>query len=196
MIALDILLLIMIIICIVYCWILNRRIQDLHNSRVEFARMIKEFDAAILKADRAISDMTTLSSKNGEQLTAIQDALKNGEHTHTELKMVTDVATNVAERLEKNISIARKLDKIAEMSNEANTDAETLKEAVETAEQVMSKDSEDIEQRTMSPDEAIALHHKNELEAALKRIVQGSFETTNLNQAGYYDTLRRISARK
>ena len=61
MIFLDILLFIMIVICVVYCWMLNRRIQDLQNSRGEFARMIKELNVSIVKAETNVNEMSELS---------------------------------------------------------------------------------------------------------------------------------------
>ncbi|MEY3196975.1 MAG: hypothetical protein RLZZ59_343, partial [Pseudomonadota bacterium] len=73
MLALDVLLLLLIVVCIVYCWILNQRIRDLHNSRVEFARMIKEFDAAVVKAEKCISELATMSSATTMEIRAATD---------------------------------------------------------------------------------------------------------------------------
>lgn len=203
MIALDILLLLMIVVCIVYCWILNRRIQDLHNSRVEFARMIKEFDAAIVKADKASTEMQNLSSSNNEQISHIQDILKNSTNMFHELSMVTDVAKNLSERLEKNITIARKLERMLDTMNERMNDNNDTRAPHHSSSDNIFEDEEildsEVEQRTLSPDEALALHHKNELQYALERIVKGGdgiLESNHLNQSGYFNTLKKVSTRK
>lgn len=214
MIALDVLLLIMITVCIVYCWILNRRIQDLHNSRVEFARMIKEFDAAIVKADKASTEMRELSSVNHNQITAVQEVLKNGENTYQELSVITDMGKNIADRLENSISKARKLERIfVESTNEQIDIVDTKKQANNDIKDVRMDHSSNIfddsdndgilqssiDQRTMSPDEALALHHKNELKYALQRIArggEGTLESNHLNQSGYFDTLKKVNTRK
>ena len=68
MIILDILLLVMTVICVVYCWTLNRRIQDLQNSRIEFARMIKELNASIIKAEHNVNEMSELSKITSSEI--------------------------------------------------------------------------------------------------------------------------------
>jgi len=201
MIALDVLLLIMIIVCVAYCWMLNRRIQDLHNSRVEFARMIKEFDAAIIKADKAIVDMSSLSSVSSEQIQSAQAIATHAERICTELNMISDMGTTIAERLEKNITAARKFER-QEMSTESsNAEQKSSQKDELNAINTRSSDREveqaSYTQNDIGEDEALALHHKNELEAVLKRIVTNkNFEPANLSQASYYDTLRKISVRK
>lgn len=202
MIALDILLLLMIIVCIVYCWILNRRIQDLHNSRVEFARMIKEFDAAIVKADKAITEMQNLSSINNEQIIQAQDVLKNATNMYHELSMITDVGKNISERLEKNITIARKFERMLDKMNERISDNDAKAHHHSSHDNIFEDEEildSEVEQRTLSPDEALALHHKNELQYALQRIVKGGegpLESNHLNQSGYFNTLKKVSTRK
>lgn len=76
MIILDILLLIMTVICVVYCWMLNRRIQDLQNSRIEFARMIKELNASIVKAENNVSEMSELSNVTSAEIKAVINEAK------------------------------------------------------------------------------------------------------------------------
>jgi len=82
MILLDILLLIMITICIGYCYILNKRIRNLHNSRVEFARMIKELNISIVKAENNINRMSELSKVTSAE---IQSSVNEAQSLSTEL---------------------------------------------------------------------------------------------------------------
>jgi hypothetical protein len=203
MLALDVLLLVMIAICVAYCFILNKRIQDLHNSRVEFARMIKEFDAAIVKADKAIVSMTALGKNTSEQTHVIQELLKESERTCTELNMFSGLGGKVAERLEKTIDEARKLEKM-----DIFTSGFSRNEKHAIAPKSQSKTSSESKEGTdrdfvqehdigSNDEEELTLHHKNELENILKRIVTDiDHEPTQTSYTGYWDTLRKVSGRK
>ena len=200
MIALDLLLLVMIGVCIAYCWILNRRIHELHNSRVEFARMIKEFDAAVVKADKAIVEMTALGKANTDQAQALQDATKEAERASAELSMISEMGTSVAERLENNIKAARTIERVGPTPSARYAINETM-DAVDT---VTTKSNEPLNENNVydlnleqSSNDELNIQHKNELEAALRRIVTNrNIEPNNLTQSDYYDTLRRVNTRK
>ncbi|MES2214814.1 MAG: DUF6468 domain-containing protein [Pseudomonadota bacterium] len=219
MLALDVLLLVMIGVCVAYCWVLNKRIQDLHNSRVEFARMIKEFDVAVVKADKAIAEMSILGKETGAQMQVIQKSLKESERTYTELHMASELGNKIAERLERNITEARSFEKIdafrGNQSDKQRYDKEDQGQSTsedrehlryerrdESRDQIRDQQrgkqrDDDYLQESVADDKALSLQHKNELENILKRIVTNTKqEAATLTQNDYYDTLRRISARK
>jgi SMC interacting uncharacterized protein involved in chromosome segregation len=89
MLLLDILLILMISICIIYCWILNRRIEELQNSRIEFARTIKELNFSIDKAASSVGELERLAHDTEKNLKNASDETAG---LLQELCIVNDIA--------------------------------------------------------------------------------------------------------
>jgi hypothetical protein len=196
MLALDVLLLLMISICIAYCWILNQRIRDLHNSRIEFARMIKEFDSAIVKAEHCIDDLSTLGRTASDQ---VRKASDTAEEVIEELKTIYTIGDKVGTKLESSIMEARKQQKAIENGYK------TKKQQYQTEDEYIDENSEEsgviFEDQTINfakkeyTDDGEIPEHRNLLERVLNKITTHKHKGT-VDQASYYDSLRKVSARK
>ena len=196
MLALDVLLLVMIAVCIVYCWILNQRISDLHNSRVEFARMIKEFDAAVVKAEVCISELSSLSIKATDN---VREASSEANSITQELKTIFEIGNNIADKLESHISEARtQLDALASMPVPKSRKKKEVAKAIPTSKEDLFQYSQDeegmIESLGYREDEMLP-EHKSLLETVLNKISTHKHKGT-VDQSSYYDSLRKLSVRK
>lgn len=109
----DLLLVVLISVCIFYCYILSRRIEELQSSKEEFRRIIKYFDAAIAKADDSIGELSKLSTTATDK---ISTAIEKAETLASDLNFVNEVGTNIAEKLEKTMTKARSKTKAIEAS--------------------------------------------------------------------------------
>ena len=105
MIFLDFLLLIMIIICVGYCWMLSKRIQDLQNSRVEFARMIKELNVSIIKAENNVNEMSRLSQVTSNE---IKSVVEEANEISKELSSLSEFAVELINKLYNQIQTTEK----------------------------------------------------------------------------------------
>lgn len=195
MIALDVLLLCMIAVCIIYCWVLNQRIRDLHNSRIEFARMIKEFDSAVVKAEHCIDDLSSLSKSANDQ---VKKSTKAAESVITELTEVYEIGDKTCANLEAAISEARKCQKIMESSPKKASKKSSAKSKV--AESVIEESSEEeavdlFEENPYIEDSEIP-EHKNLLEKVLDKITTHKEKATSYDQNDYYSSLKKLSVRK
>lgn len=201
MLALDVVLLFMIMICIVYCWVLNQRIRDLHNSRVEFARMIKEFDAAVIKAEGCIEDLTSLSKNATEQ---VKKASDDADMVISELKTVYEIGDKTSAKLEEAIKEARMHQKSLESS--AETKDSKKKSAKSNAKEIADEEiadndnfEEELEEEEYLADAYIedgeVPSHQNLLEKVLHKITTHKHHGT-VDQNSYYDTLKKVSVRK
>ena len=185
MLFLDFLLLIMIVVCVAYCWMLNRRIQDLQNSRIEFARMIKELNASIVKAENNVNEMSELSKV-----------------TSNEIKSVVEEATEISSELATMSEIARELSiKLSTQSHsisKSSYEAETSQNTYENS--IHSKPKEKFTEEDLAPvpDEAFESKYTNQLKNFIQSIVSKKTDeqSANLNQMNYYETLRKINAKK
>lgn len=199
MFALDVLLLCMIIVCIIYCWILNQRIRELHNSRIEFARMIKEFDAAVIKANHSIDDLSSLGKTANDQ---IKKSTKAAEVVIEELTEVYEIGDKTCANLEAAISEARKCQKIMESTKKDRVNISRTKEELDTEEE---EDTMLLEEEACSENEAYGNRyiedseipeHKNLIEKVLDKITTQKGAATTFDQNEYYSSLRKLSMRK
>ena len=202
MLALDVLLLMMIVVCIVYCWVLNQRIRDLHNSRVEFARMIKEFDAAVAKAGNCISELSTLGANATLQ---IKNASMDAQELTSELKTINDFGNNLGAKLERSISDARKASEYLEDMIEASTAVTPAtkakrkkapaKEAVKQKFEPQELDEDDMIVSKFKSDDVLMPEHQNLLKSVLSKITTHKHSGT-VSQSSFYDSLRKVSSGK
>lgn len=203
MLALDILLLVLISTCIVYCWILNQRIRDLHNSRVEFARMIKEFDAAVIKASNCISELSSLSSSTSLE---IKNLTMDAQEISADLKIINDLGNNISNKLEKYITESRnyseELSILIENASMVTASAASGKKKSPAAAKKATKSvkatttlKKDVASEEQLDAEAELLpEHKNLLETVLAKISTHKHKGT-LDQSGFYNSLRKVSVK-
>ena len=185
MIILDILLLIMAVICVVYCWMLNRRIQDLQNSRIEFAIMIKELNASVVKAENNVSEMSELSNVTSAE---IKSVVNEAKEVSSELVAISEVANELSTKLNEQSIRAQ---------NSDAADTSPLEEDI--YENISSKAGERFTEDDLAPpsDNENATY-TNHLKNFIQNIVtkKSDEQSTSLNQTSYYDTLRKINAKK
>ncbi len=108
MILIDLLLITFLGICIYYCFVLNKRINELQNSKNEFLRTVREFDMAIVRAESSISDLTKLSRETSAK---IHKATEKAQFLINDITFMNDMGSDVASRLEKAIDVAKTLEK-------------------------------------------------------------------------------------
>jgi chromosome segregation ATPase len=196
MLALDVLLLLLIVVCIVYCWILNQRIRDLHNSRVEFARMIKEFDAAVVKAEKCISELATMSSATTMEIRAATD---NAQELVHELQTLNEFGNTLGLKLERSISDGRKLlEELetrtpAEKTKRKKNTKETKSQAKLPIEELYDESNENP--RFDTGDDELLPEHTSMLKSMLSRLTTHKHQG-KMDQSSYYNSLRKVSAGK
>jgi uncharacterized phage infection (PIP) family protein YhgE len=185
MLVLDFLLLIMTIVCVVYCWMLNKRIQDLQNSRIEFARMIKELNASIVKAENNVNEMSELSKVTSNE---IKSVVEEANDISSELATMSEIASELSARLSSQTqSIGKSL---YEFESPQNSYENSMN----------SKPKEKFTEDDLAPivDDASESKYTNQLKNFIQSIVSKKTEEQNpsLNQMNYYETLRKINAKK
>ena len=181
MLFLDILLLIITSVCIAYCFILNRRIADLQNSRVEFARMIKELNSSIVKAEHNVNQMTELSKITSEE---IKTVVGEAKEISKELNKAEEVAINILQQLDD------KTNRAAHLVNEDEAQYyETISAGI--GEKFTDDDLPEVEEIKNSK-------YTNQLKNFIQKVSNGTkqIDDTKLNQASYYSTLRKINAKR
>lgn len=181
MLFLDFLLLLMIGVCITYCFILNRRIQDLQNSRIEFARMIKELNASIVKAEHNVNEMSQLSKVTSKE---IKLAVDEAREISTELLKVSEFANDISEKLDKQSEEVR-------VGLHVEDEEYLSRISANSGEKFTDDDLPEIQQEEPAP-----VQYTNHLKNFINKVVaKKDTESNSMSQAGYYNTLRKISAK-
>lgn len=200
MLLLDILLIVIILTCIVYCFVLNRRIQDLQNSRVEFARMIKELNLSVERASANIQELNDLSKKVHSELDrSISDANK----VLQELLVVSEIANDLSKAIDSSIFEIRATKdsdiknialKKVNFDNNRFTDDDLVVEKSQDKKNnkvtnyTSIKNTEDIEQ-------SINRNIEDLIDSSMQE-EQNQKSKINLDKESYYDSLKKVSIKK
>lgn len=167
----------------------------MHNSRVEFARMIKEFDASIVKADKSIDEMKENAKENNKKLEMIRSVVNNSESLTSELSMVNSMATKISERLENQISQAREtIDSLKPEELNHNPDQ---KEIFTDYEEENESAADGARYRFNYSEKESSPKHMNKIGEALRRIVKDTTDSSvSTDQSGYFGSFKKINTRK
>lgn len=111
MLILDVVMMTLLLVSILYCLVLNRKINRLHQSKQEFIAMVQQFDKAATQAGKHIAEIRTMAD------TIHQEIDQKSEHA----KIIIDDLDYMSEKA-KNIVTASKmtLNKLRESSNIAS----------------------------------------------------------------------------
>ena len=105
-----------------YCFILNKRIKILQDSRGELAALLQKFDMSTKRASHTMNVLQQASSEAGK---SVQGRIEKAQYVLDDLNYMMDRAGKLADQMEAGIAIARQRDKItvntADTVNVANT---------------------------------------------------------------------------
>ena len=100
--------LILLCLAIAYCWKLNKKIQDLQNSRGDIKNLIKSLDASINGANNNIAEFKKLTNRS---IIEMSDYIKQSEELSGDLSFLIERANSSADELELKIKKASALSK-------------------------------------------------------------------------------------
>lgn len=102
---LDGLVAILLVVCIAYCIQLNQKILALHRNKNDFAKGIKYFDNAVLRAESSLADMRNIATL----VTNLQQTVTTATTLQNDLSFMVDHASRLADKLEISIADSRSL---------------------------------------------------------------------------------------
>ncbi len=89
---------------IIYCVILNRRIQTLQDSKSELATLLMQFDESTIRASETIVAMQTASKKIGDN---IQLKLDKANYLLDDLSYAIEKGTRLSSQIEASFAVGR-----------------------------------------------------------------------------------------
>ncbi|WP_316354870.1 DUF6468 domain-containing protein [Candidatus Trichorickettsia mobilis] len=200
---LDFLLIILIGICITYCWVLNRRIQDLQNSRIEFARMVKELNVSIVKAAASVTELNECATMTNKEL---KSSIDSANSIYQELLMLNEIGNNLADSLSQQITSLHNSSRNYTNSKASSDVQQSYSQYVDNSDDPLkSKFTDDDLAEEVDTSNAYAntnttsnqADYANQFKKFLNNIVtKKTDDGITLNQLNYYDSLRRVSTKK
>jgi plasmid maintenance system antidote protein VapI len=178
---------------------LNKRIQDLQNSRIEFARMIKELNVSIIKAESNVNEMSELSKITGNE---IKSVVEEARAISSELVTLSSSASDVAAKLKNDLQNALDNTEASSASSQFESTANSSKNdnsaamAQEkfTEDDLAPIDDDNSKYSKIYSDDKYTDHLKRFFNTIVSK--DGIAQSANLNQTSYYDTLRKINIKK
>jgi len=87
-----------------YCWVLNKRIKILQDSKSELSNLLKYFDESTTKASESIVALQTASKKIGEN---IQIRIDKANYLIDDLAFMIEKGNRLADQLDANFAVNR-----------------------------------------------------------------------------------------
>lgn len=95
----------MLLVMIVYCIILNKRLKAFRNVKEEMADIIVQLNTSTGHAQRSIAELKKLVVEEEKNLS---EKLKEASDMADELDMINQTGSNLADRIEKGLTSGRK----------------------------------------------------------------------------------------
>ncbi|MGE0753541.1 MAG: DUF6468 domain-containing protein [Alphaproteobacteria bacterium] len=100
----NVIIVVLLVVTIGYCWVLNRRIRVLQDSKGELAQLLKHFDESTQRASESIIALQTASKKIGE---SIQQRAEKANFLLDDLAFMIEKAQGMTSKMEADIAISR-----------------------------------------------------------------------------------------
>lgn len=101
---LNIIIGILLIITIIYCFILSRRIANFNSSKNELSKFLEDFSRSIIRAEKNIAELKEMGNQADENL---KGQIKKAKFLANDLSFLTEKGETVAETLDSKISMSR-----------------------------------------------------------------------------------------
>lgn len=124
-IILDLVVVVLLLATIVYSFILNSKINKLHNSKKEFINIIKHFDQTVTKTEANITEIRRMTVSVNKE---IDVKIEHAKILLDDIDYVSEKGKNVVNAIQS--AIANTKENIAKASREQQMDMATTKEYV------------------------------------------------------------------
>lgn len=169
-----------------YCWLLNKRIKVLQDSKSELAQLLKYFDESTEKASESIIALQTASKKIGEN---IQHRVDKANYLLEDLAFMIEKGNKLADQMEAGFAVSRARAKVLgerELADAENTQRQPAVEPSGVERNVNAKQAAKAATHPRITSTGAKEKTTASLEAALERIV-GRNKSRSVPEAEAYE---------
>jgi|GEM_PF-1319064 len=98
---LDVVIAVLLVVTVVYCWRLNQRLSTLRQGREELAALVGQLTQASMRAETSIGTLKAAAKEAGS---ALEEKIGAATSLRDELAMITETGNNLANRLENRLT--------------------------------------------------------------------------------------------
>jgi|SRR3546814_537157 hypothetical protein len=102
---LDVVVAVLLVVTVVYCWRLNQRLSTLRQGRAELAALVTQLTQATMRAESSIGALK-IAAKEASQ--GLEENIGTARSLRDELAMITETGNNLANRLETGLTGPRR----------------------------------------------------------------------------------------
>jgi len=113
---------------VVYCFLLNRRLQELRSAQSDMAELMHEFTTAMQRAEDGLGELRQVGQQLGSDLDGKISAARS---LVDELKIMVDSGAGLADRIERGLLGATSAERPAPAPASAATASESERELAE-----------------------------------------------------------------
>jgi hypothetical protein len=117
-IILNVVIALLLVITIVFCLVLSKRISAFNSNKNDLAKFLLEFSSSIQRAEKNINQLKELGSNVDENLKA---QIKRARFLANDLSFLSEKGENVAQNLEGRISMSRDVNRKMATENSINS---------------------------------------------------------------------------
>lgn len=187
------LIIVLLAVTIGYCWLLNRRIKILQDSRGELAKLLNHFDVSTQRASESIIGLQTASRKIGDN---IQNRIDKANYLLDDLAFMIEKGNKLANQMEAGFAVGRAQQRISAEQPKA---ARAVSEPVIVADKPKLVEPEIVKQEFESaqfpryelPSDKVATPNKSDKNEALREVAREAIRNPNTLE----ETLTRVMSR-
>lgn len=168
---LNLLIVVLLAATISYCWILNRRIKILQDSKSELAKLLKYFDESTQRASESIIALQTASKKIGEN---IQMRIDKANFLLDDLVFMIEKGNKIANQMEAGFAVGRARHRVIAEQGDGEQETQPPVKPNPVTEQQITKVPERIQS---NKEKTVA-----SLEAVLERVVGRNKPVITVNE--------------
>lgn len=185
---LNVSMIVLLVVTIIYCWVLNRRIRVLQDSKGELAQLLKYFDESTQRATESVVALQNTSKKIGD---SIQVRISKANDMLDDLAFMIDKGNKVADQIEAALAVQRARHR---SSAPPVPKRETVMEDQQEPLRIVA--SQAPEKKVAPPAPAISASDRKGLEAVLNRIAERTGKSAPLPAASNELSEEKIAAVK
>lgn len=100
---LDVIVALLLVATVIFCWVLNKKLEVIRNHRAELEALIAAFNDSCLRAESGVKALRSAT----DEATRLQQYLERSQNLRDDLSYLVDRGGSLADRLEGGVRTAR-----------------------------------------------------------------------------------------
>lgn len=191
--VINALIIVLLVVTIAYCWLLNRRIKILQDSRGELAKLLKHFDESTQRASDSIIALQSASKKIGDN---IQQHMDKANYLIDDLTFMIEKGGKLANQMEASFAVGRAQAKVSAAQMRSTQQQAPVRETRAAAQPQALSFTDDEVMEEPQPQAAQAFEKPEFPRYELPKAQTAATKTKDKTNTALGEALERVVARR